>query len=201
VDNTHGPFKLALTLSEFVAATPEAHRGLVGHLASLSDQVQEIQGALPADNAWLAQLKTGQNLRPGAEISVFTDTAGVANGLMLRITDVKLALESLPVAPGARGEVALEVDDALLPANARPARVSAREGRLKVGFEPARSGARTRLPRLRLPAEMLGPILAGTLSPVCAAEAGFVESTGGAAELIESWFRARAAYLYPLNGF
>ncbi len=198
VDSTHGPFKLAITLSEFVAATPEAHRGLVGHLASLADQVQEIQCAAPADNAWLAQLRTAQNLRPTVETSMFNDTGGVANGLMLRVTDVKLALEALPVAPHARGEVMLEVEDEILPGNSRPVRVSARDGRLKASLDPR---ARPRLPRLRVPAEMVGPILAGTIAPPCAAESGLIESSGGAAEIVEPWFRARAAFLYPLNGF
>jgi predicted N-acetyltransferase YhbS len=68
VDSNNGPFKLTLTLSEFVAATPEAHRGLVGHLASFADQVAEIQYASPGDHAWLALLKSPQNLHPGPEI-------------------------------------------------------------------------------------------------------------------------------------
>jgi len=198
VDNTQGPFKLALTLSEFVAATPAAHRGLVGHLASLADQVQEIQFASPADNAWLALLATAQNLHPAADIPFFADTGGVANGLMLRITDVRLALETLPVVSGARGEILLEVDDPILPANARPVRVSARDGRLKLGLE---ARGRTRLPRLRVPADALGPIVAGTLSPVAAAERGLIESSAGAAEIAEPWFRARPAFVHVLNGF
>jgi predicted acetyltransferase len=201
VDNANGPFKLAVTLQEFVAATPEAHRGLVGHLASLADQVAEIQYAAPADNAWLAELRTGQNLRPGAEIAVFTDTGGVANGLMLRLADVKAALETWPVAPHARGEIVLEVDDPMLPQNARPLRVAARDGRLKVGFEPSRTGSKPRPPRLTAPPEAMGPLLAGTLSPLRAAESGFVDSAGGAAEIVDSWFRARPAFVYQLNGF
>jgi predicted acetyltransferase len=198
VDTTHGPFKLALTLSEFVAATPVAHRALVGHLATLADQVQEIQFAAPADGAWLSQLSTAQNLHPAAEISLFADTGGVANGLMLRITDVKLALEAFPVAQGARGEIILEVDDPILPANARALRVSARDGRLKVGLE---ARGRRRLPRLSVPADALGPILAGTLSPVAAAEHGLIEAGSGAAEIVEPWFRARPAFLHSLNVF
>jgi predicted acetyltransferase len=198
VDTTHGPFKLAITLSEFVASTPVAHRALVGHLATLADQVQELQYAAPADGAWLEQLRTAQNLHPAAEISLFTDTGGVASGLMLRVTDVKLALETFPVAPGARGELVLEVDDPALPANARPLKVSAREGRLKPSLE---AKARPRLPRLSVPADALGPILAGTLSPVAAAEHGLIESSSGAAEIAEGWFRAGPAFLQSLNVF
>ena len=199
VDTSNGPFRLAMTLTEFVAATPEAHRGLVGYLSSLSDQVNEIHHAAPSDNLWLSVLTTAQNLRPGAEIGVYSDTGGVANGAMLRITDVKAALEQFPTAPGARGEVVLEVEDAILTQNAKAWRVSAREGRMQVSAAP-QGGSRTRLPRLQVPSEQLGPLLAGTLSPTRAAEAGLIGSSGGA-EVIESWFRARAAFLYQMNGF
>jgi predicted acetyltransferase len=205
VDTTHGPFRLGLTLTEFVAASPEAHRGLVGYLASLADQVQEIHHAAPGDNLWLATLRTAQNLRPGAEIGVLLDTGGVAHGAMLRVTDVKAGLECLPVAPHARGEVVLDVDDPILPQNARAWRVVAREGRLQARPEaasaarPPRAG-HVRLPRLKVPADALGPLLAGTLSPTGAAAAGLIESSGGA-EVVESWFRAKPAFLYPMNVF
>lgn len=196
VETSRGPFRLAVTLGEFVAATPEAHRGLVGHLASLADQVEEIHYAAPADNAWLTLLKTAQNLRPGAEIAAFLDSGGVANGAMFRITDVKAALEMLPIAPHARGEVALEVEDAILTQNARDYRVSARDGRLRVAPYRGRS-----TPRLRAPVDVLAQLYAGALSPLRAAEAGLVESSHGAAEIAEGWFRARPAFIYPFNLF
>ncbi|TMQ69330.1 MAG: GNAT family N-acetyltransferase [Candidatus Eisenbacteria bacterium] len=196
VENSHGPFRLAMSLTEFVAATPEAHRGLVGHLASLRDQVEEIHHAAPHDGAWAALLRTAQNLRPGAEIGPYLDTGGLAAGAMMRITDVKGALEQMPIASGARGELALEVDDPVLPVNARVYQVSAREGRLRVGPEPSR-----RLPRLGMPTDVLAPILAGTLSPVRAAEVGLVSSSGGGAELAEPWFRHRPVYLHQFNAF
>jgi hypothetical protein len=120
---------------------------------------------------------------------------------MLRLVDVKLALETLPAAPHARGEIVLDVEDAVLPVNARAYRVSAREGRLKVRAEAARAGVRPRLPRLAVPADLLGPLVAGTLSPIRAADVGLVASSGGAAEVIEQWFRGRPAFLYQLNAF
>jgi predicted acetyltransferase len=200
VDDTNGPFKLALSVHEIVAATPEAHRGLVGHLASLADQVNEIHFAAPADHAWHAVLRTAQNLHPGAEISVLSDTGNVAAGLMLRLTDVKAGLEKLPVAPTARGEVVIEVRDDILPANARGWRVTARDGRLTAGPEPAGPRSRRR-PRVTLTADVLGPVIAGTLLPTRAAEVGLLESSGGGAEVIERWFRTRPAFLHFFNMF
>jgi predicted acetyltransferase len=200
-DTTNGPFKLALTLSELVAATPDAHRGLVGHLASLADQVSEIHYAAPGDAAWPLVLKTPQNLRPGPEVGLMTDTGNLGHGVMLRVVDVKLALEQWPVAPGERGEVVIAVDDAAIPLNARAYRVSARDGRLKVRPETARVGVRPRLPRVRIPADMLGPVLAGTVSASRAAEVGLIDAKDGADEIIEGWFRTRPAFLYHFNAF
>ena len=199
MDTTHGAFRLGMTLGEFVAVTPAARRGLVGHLASLADQVSEIHHAAPADNLWLATLRTAQNLRPGAEMGVLLDTGGVAHGAMLRVTDVKAALEALPVAPRARGEVVLTVEDAVLPQNALAWRVTARAGRLDVAPAPARGG-RGRTPRLTVPADLLGPILAGTIAPTAAAAAGLIASDGGA-EAVEPWFASPPAFLYPMNVF
>jgi predicted acetyltransferase len=200
VDSDAGPFKLAVTLTEFVASTPEAHRGLVGHLASLSDQVSEIHHIAPGDNSWLALLKTSQNLRPAVEMSVYHDTGNLVNGLMLRLNDVKSALEHLPVSTQARGEIALEVDDEVVPQNARAYRVRASEGRLKVSPESSRAG-RTRLPRLVVEPDVLASMVGGALSPVRAAELGLVDASGGAAEVIDRWFRTRPAFVYPLNAF
>ena len=198
-DADAGPFKLSLTVNEFVAATPEAHRGLIGYLASLSDQVAEIHFIAPGDNAWTALLKTSQNLRPGMELSVYHDTGNVVNGMMLRINDVKGALESVPVSSHARGEIALEVDDPVLSANARAWRVRVSDGRLEVSPESARGG-KSRLPRLGAEPDVLASIVGGALSPRRAVEMGLIEGAA-AAELIDGWFRTHPAYLYPLNAF
>lgn len=201
VDHSRGPFALELTLKEFVAATPEAHRGLIGYLASLADQAAEIEAVVPADGVWLSLMRTPENLKPGPSLGVFLDAGNVGAGAMMRITDVKAALESFPVSASARGEVVIEVEDALLSPNSRAYRVSAREGRLKVRFATARTGIRAAAPRLRLPVEALATLMSGTLAPTLAAEAGILETQDGAAELVENWFRAPSPFLYMLNGF
>lgn len=201
IDASNGPFRLCLNLSEFVAATPAAHRGLVGYLSSLADQVSEIHFAVPSDNGWLQVLQTQQNLRPNAEIGIYADTGGVSDGMMLRVTDVKLALDGYPVSAGARGEIALEVDDPVLPQNSKTYRVRVSDGRLVVRLLQARSRSAKRVPRLRVGAEMLGPLIAGTVSPIRASEMGLIESTNGGAEVVEPWFRTRPAFLYQMNAF
>lgn len=201
VDSGEGPWKLVLTVNEFVACTPAAHRGLWGYLNSLRDQAVEVVAALPGDDLWPTVLLDAQNLRGELKLGVHRSTGHLGYGAMLRLLDVKAALEALPVSTHARGELAIEVQDDVLPQNARAWRVTAREGRLTVKPESVRAGGSKALPRLVTPVGALASIVAGTLSPSGAAEAGLVDDARGAAEMIEPWFRTRPAFLYPMNGF
>ncbi|MCC6649593.1 MAG: GNAT family N-acetyltransferase [Candidatus Eisenbacteria bacterium] len=201
VDHGDGPWKLVLTVNEFVACTPAAHRGLWGYLHSLRDQAVEVVVAVPGDELWPTVLTDAQNLRGELKMGAHRSTGHLGYGAMLRILDVKGALEALPVSPGARGELSVDVRDDVLPQNTRAWRVVAREGRLTVKPESARSGGGKSLPKLTAPIGALASIVAGTLSPALAVESGLVEDARGAAELIETWFRARPAFLYPMNGF
>ncbi len=201
VDSGEGPWKLVLTVNEFVAASPAAYRGLWGYLHAQRDQAVEIVTAVPGDSLWLTRLADAVNLRGELKLGVHRSAGHLGYGVMLRLVDLKAALEALPLAPGARGELTLDVTDPVLPQNARAWRVQAREGRMLV--RPERPGARgsRALPRLATPVDALASIVAGALSPVRAAEAGLVDDTRGAAAMLEPWFRARPAFLYPMNAF
>ena len=201
IDSGDGPWKLVLTVNEFVASTPAAHRALWGYLHAQRDQAVEIVAAVPGDSLWLTQLADAANLRGELKLGVHRSAGHLGYGAMLRLVDLKAALETLPLAPGARGELTLEVSDALLPQNARAWRLVARDGRMHVRPErPGVAGSRA-LPRLSAPIEPLAAIVAGALSPARAVEGGLVEDVRGAAEMLEAWFRARPAFLYPMNAF
>lgn len=200
VDSADGPWKLAVTVNEFVASTPAAHRGLWGYLHAMREQAVEIVAAVPADNAWLTVLGSAQNQHPGVSVRTLSDTGNIGYGAMLRLVDARAAIEALPVAANARGEVLLEIADEQLPANSRAWRVQARDGRLHVRSDGARAGG-SRLPKLVASASAVASIVSGTLSPVRAAEAGLVDDVRGAAAVMEPWFRARPAHLHPLNAF
>src|SRR5436190_942163 len=137
-----------------------------------------------------------ENSRPGAETGPSPHTGGGASGPRLRTTDVKGALERRPPAGDGRGALVLEVEDPILPLNSRSWRVKMVDGRLRVAAEPSR-----RLPRLTTSPDALAQLYAGTLSAARAAEVGLVDSTGGAAEIADHWFRARPAFLYQFNAF
>ncbi|MFI5371792.1 MAG: enhanced intracellular survival protein Eis [Candidatus Eisenbacteria bacterium] len=199
-DSTKGPFKLALSVMEIVAVTPAAHRGLIGHLASLADQVEELHFASRADHVWPVLLRDPRNLHPGSEIGAFRDTGNLAHGALLRVVDVKTGLEAIPVAAPARGELAIEVDDPILSANTRVWRVRSNGvGRLAV--TPAGGRAPTRA-RVTTSIETLASIVSGALDARRASETGLIETGPGALDLLEPWFRtAVPPFLHPLNAF
>lgn len=202
IDAGDGPWKLVLTVNEFVAMTPDAHRGLTGYLNGLRDQAVEVVMSTPSHAPWPAMLGDAANLRGELKLGVVRSTGHLGYGAMLRLIDVKSALEGMPVAPHARGELVIEVIDPVLTANERAWRVQARDGHLKVRAETARQAAsRDKLPRLTTSAETLAIVLAGTVGPSAAAEAGLLEDQRGAAALVESWFHARPVFLLPMNGF
>jgi predicted acetyltransferase len=200
VDSGEGPWKLVITVNEFVAATAAAHRGLAGYLHGLRDQAVEVVMAAPGDAPWAAQLADAANLRGEMKLGVLRSAGHAGYGAMLRMLDVKAALEQLPVAPSAQGELVIDVLDDVLSHNAGSWRVNAREGGLKVRPEPA-AAARSKLPRLACTADVLASVVAGAVSPVRAAETGLLESAHGGAELVEPWFQARAVFLMPMNAF
>jgi predicted acetyltransferase len=202
VDAGDGPWKLVLTVNEFVALTPDAHRGLTGYLHGLRDQAVELVMSTPPDAPWAAELADAANLRGEMKLGVVRSSGHAGYGAMLRLVEVKSALESLPVAPHARGELLLDVRDEMIPSNERAWRVHARDGRLSVRAETARQAAsRDRLPRLTTSAEVLAILVAGAVSPVVAAERGMVEDLRGAAALLDPWFRTRPAFVLPMNAF
>lgn len=201
VDSGEGPWKLVLTVNEFVATTPAAHRGLWGHLNAQRDQAIEIVTAVPGDSLWLVQATDAANQRGELKLGVHRSAGHIGYGAMLRLVDLKAALESMPLAPHARGELTLDVADPVLPQNARAWRLVARDGKLHVRPEPAgAAGARAR-PRLATSIETLAAIVAGTIAPCRAAEGGLVENVRGAAEIMEPWFASRPAFLFPMNAF
>ena len=200
VDSAKGPFKLALSVNELVATTPEAHRALIGYLGSLREQVEEIHIATRADHVWPLLLKDAQNLHPGPELGTLHDTGNLASGAMLRLTDVRAALEAMPIQPLARGELRLEVEDPVLPANTRAYHLKA-DGVWHLTVSPAGVG-RGGQQHLRAPVDVLAAIVSGALSAKTASQVGLVDGTVGAAETLDLWFRTRAgAFVQPFNAF
>lgn len=202
VDSGDGPWKLVINVNEMLASTPEAQRGLWSYLHGLRDQAVEVTALVADDFIWPVAVADPANLHGEMKLFGHRSRGHAGYGAMLRIVDVKAAFEAMPVAREARGEVAFDVKDDVLPANQRVWRVHATGGRLEVRVETARmQGSRSRLPRLTLSVDMLASVMSGSLSPVIAAEAGLVADVRDGAAIVESWFRARPAFIHPFNAF
>jgi hypothetical protein len=197
VENSRGPFKLAITLNEFVASTPRRIAGLVGYLAALADQVDEMHYAAPGRQCRGRACSRRRRICDRRRDRAYHDTGGIAGGAMMRIVDVKGALELLPLPPATpRGEIVLEVEDrcshrTLAPiASSRATVGCASAPRAAAARRDSRSASMCWRSSMRARCRRSVP-------PRLACS----RSRDGAAEIAESWFRARPAFFNQLNAF
>src|SRR5262249_2655508 len=164
-----GPWKLVLTVNEFVAGTPEAFRRLTRYLPGLRHQARGPVMAAPPHPPRGAGLPAAADLRGPGQPGVARRTGPHALGALAGGGDVRTALEGLPIAKAAHGEVVLDVRDDILTGNERAWRVTAADGRLSVRPETS-AATRDPRPRLTIAAEPLAIVVSGALDPVRAAE-------------------------------
>lgn len=101
---------------------------------------------------------------------------------MVRVVDVKAAIEARGYTKFQRASVVLDVRDALVPANHRAVRVDVADGRAKV------SAARATKDAIRLDVRALAPLFTGYLSATRLAALGELEGSVGAIEAADAVF-------------
>jgi len=114
---------------------------------------------------------------------------------MLRIVDVRSALESRGWPAGVQGELALELSDALLPPNAGRWTLKVAAGSASVTrTAPSRTSARGAAggPALRLDVRGLAPLYSGHLSPWQLRQAGLLDGDEAALDLAAALFAGPA---------
>ncbi|MCE9626346.1 MAG: GNAT family N-acetyltransferase, partial [Candidatus Eisenbacteria bacterium] len=84
IDAGDGPWKLVITVNEFVAMTPDAHLGLTGYLHGMRDQAVEVIMQQPACEPWASQFADAANLRGDLKLGVVRTTGHAVYGAMLR---------------------------------------------------------------------------------------------------------------------
>lgn len=171
----------------FMAADPEAWRGLVRYLLDL-DLIDRVEfGRLPDDGALQAALVD-------ARLVKVTDHW---DDLYLRILDVPACLEGRAYVPGVSGEIALAVTDRLGHADGTW-RLAVAEGRAQVErLEGAAAGEAD----LALDVSALSGLWLGGASAATGVRAGVVrEQRPGAAVLVDTLL-APAAPVHLLTGF
>ena len=113
---------------------------------------------------------------------------------MLRIVDVRAALEGRGWPAGLSAELRLELGDDVLPENAGTwtLSVSQGEGRATRAAAGAASGRGPRAPALKLDVRGLSPLYSGHLSPGQLRQAGLIEGDAAAFELAAALFAGPA---------
>ncbi len=118
-----------LVVEELSFLSAEARRGMIGHLSRYSGEAIEWC-APPTDLAESGVLRSVAPLREGYKPR---GIATVRPMFQFRVVDVLAALKArAPVYAGLRGELSLLLRDDILPQNARPVAISARDGTVQI---------------------------------------------------------------------
>lgn len=141
------PGEPAVKVLDFLWRDAEAARALLGGLRGFSAQAERWQWIAPRDAALLDPDQVHARVRPG---------------LMLRVVDVRLALQALR--PSGSGRVRLKVEDDVLPWNDGCFEVAWSQGQATV--EPAEGWD------VRLDVRALAQVLSGFVTPDAAARDG-----------------------------
>jgi predicted acetyltransferase len=184
-----------LNVRELAWASPDALRGLLGWFESLGEQYAMIRLDFPRGQG--GHLLRIPEAVGGAAISHIPTVGGfVTSGAMARLVDVAaaFALHPAPARNGARGRIGLDLDDPILPAQAKPHDVTFSTRGAAV--EP---GASAR-DRLSLSVDRLAQIYFAGSSARDLLDQGAISGSPRAAELLDRAF-AGAPLFFRLTNF
>ena len=154
-----GSQAIELEVIELVALGDDARLALLGFLSAQRDHVSRVQLVVPADEPLLAALSDPRGVSTELVRGLLMVAADLVVGAMTRIVDLSTALR-VRGWDGPDGEVALRMEDTLVPENAQPVtlRVRAHAGEV----EP---GRRDGVPLLEADAGVMAQIYMGHLRP------------------------------------
>jgi predicted acetyltransferase len=183
-----------LVVREMIAVSPNAHRGLLGFLATLGDQyVRVVIPCAPGTTPLFVSDDSEPRGLPGYSLLHRVGDIGV--GAAARILDVARVLAAHPSAARVRGELGIDLEDSLLPHQSGPFDVRFAEGKTTT-----RRGRLIRA-RLRLDVTTLAKIYFGAVRARALLSAGRVTGHAAAAELLDEATAGPPPFLGPLNGF
>ena len=180
---------------ELVAATPEAHRGLVGHLEALRDQYPAVDLVVPRGQA--AALVQDFGLHGAPEDLPSHPLGYVDARAMARVVDVAatFAAHPAPAKSGARGQLGLDLTDPVFSDQTGPFDVT-------LGARGARAvKGRAARDRLALSIERLSQVVLGAVRATALLDLGHAAGSRRAAALLDAAFAGPALFLGPANLF
>jgi predicted acetyltransferase len=179
---------------ELVANTVRARRGLLGWLASTSDEIGTIEIFTSHDRSLVPFLRDPSRDDRRPELRHLTQTGYLGWGAMARITHMEKAL-AFRRGRGVKGTLTVELTDSHLEANREPVTVMFTGKGAKIV-----RGKRSRN-RVRADIGVFSQVWMGAVSATHAREMDELDCSADTASLLDrAWF-GPAPYFGPLNGF
>jgi predicted acetyltransferase len=174
------PAQTSLEVVEFVAPSAEAERGLWAFLAAQVEQRSAITLLTPIDPAYWALLKEPAMQDAVNRGFILNDVAALTMSFMVRVVDVRAALDARAFPKDVSGRFSLDLRDPVLKPSGQLLEIQLADGRAKV--KPAHGAA-----DVQGDIVILSQIWCGALSASQAQRYGFLNAKP---EVIELWDRA-----------
>jgi len=174
------PAQASLEVVEFVALSSEAERGLWAFLASQVEQRAAVTLLTPVDQAYWALLREPAMFETVNRGFIIDDIAALTMSFMVRVIDVRAALQARSFPPDVAGQFSLEVSDPILAPSGQSFQVQVADGRAEVEWRHGESD-------VRCDVSTLSQIWSGALSATHAERYGLLE---GPPAQIALWDRA-----------
>jgi predicted acetyltransferase len=188
------PDQASLAVVEFVAPSARAERGLWAFLAAQAEQRSSVTLLSPVEQSVWALLREPAMFEAVNRGFILNDVAALTMSFMVRVIDVRAALQARVFPPDVAGQFSLEVRDPLLAPSGQWFAVEIRDGRAQV--EPGHG-----------PADVLADVVTvsqiwtGALSASQAQRYGLFEAKPAAIELWDRAFPLGPPYIARADWF
>lgn len=188
------PAQTSLEVVEFVAPGAEAERGLWAFLAAQVDQRSVVTLLTATDQSFWAMLREPAMFEAVNRGFIINDVAALTMSFMVRVVDVRAALQARSFPADVAGHFSLEVRDPILAPAGRSLEVQLVDGRAHV--EPFRGQ-----PDMQCDVVTLSQIWSGALSASHAQRYGLLEAPPAKIELWDRAFPVGPPYIARSDWF
>ncbi len=188
------PVEDQLNITELVARTAAAERGLWAFAAAQVEQRQAITYHAPTDQPLWAMLNEPLMHDGRSRGFVLNDAATLTAGLMARLVDIPAACERRQVPRHLQGQVVFQLDDPVLAANRASFALCFEHGRLSA--VPAQT-----TPEASCDIVTLSQLWCGVLRASSAVRQGHLHTSPETARLLDQLFASPGPFIHPADWF
>jgi predicted acetyltransferase len=188
------PAQTSLEVVEFVALSPQAERGLWSFLAVQVEQRSAVTLLTPVDRPIWALLREPAMFEAVNRGFILDDVAALTMSFMVRVVDVRAALEARAFPADVVGQFSLEVPDPILAPSGQSFAVQLADGHAQV--EPSHGQ-----PDVQCDVAILSQIWSGALSATQAQRYGLLEAPPATIALWDRAFPLGPPYIARADWF